>query len=347
MTRGALLLLCLHLLVGPFVAAGDGECSGDASASDRKKADPLKIAAIFSILASGSLGVSIPLLGRWVPALRPEKDWFFVIKAFAAGVILATGFIHILPDAFGSLTSPCLAPSPWQDFPFAGFGAMVAAIGSLAVDAIATGFLSRRAAAVGDAGTSAEDDVEVHAHGHTHGRVPRGAEAQLIRAGARNRDAFGDNRDIVGRIGVSGDHTAADDVTELPSAVRGHRTGRMHCAGKVEGEVDAENGSVLRSDDSGWDRLRDGDLVGVQGIEPDCADRGGGVELGVGGDLDLHGAGGLARPGFHERESAEQAHAPVALDHCPAFGSRAHVSSCKVGLIVHFLLSFDGKEHAE
>ncbi|XP_042397407.1 zinc transporter 8-like [Zingiber officinale] len=181
MTRGALLLLCLHLLVGPFVAAGDGECSGDASASDRKKADPLKIAAIFSILASGSLGVSIPLLGRWVPALRPEKDWFFVIKAFAAGVILATGFIHILPDAFGSLTSPCLAPSPWQDFPFAGFGAMVAAIGSLAVDAIATGFLSRRAAAVGDAGTSAEDDVEVHAHGHTHGRVPRGAEAQLIR----------------------------------------------------------------------------------------------------------------------------------------------------------------------
>ncbi|KAL0306087.1 UNVERIFIED_CONTAM: Zinc transporter 1 [Sesamum radiatum] len=53
-----------------------------------------------------------------------------MIKAFAAGVILATGFIHILPDAFRTLTSPCLGENPWGKFPFAGFVAMMAAIGT-------------------------------------------------------------------------------------------------------------------------------------------------------------------------------------------------------------------------
>ncbi|KEH35204.1 ZIP metal ion transporter family protein [Medicago truncatula] len=44
----------------------------------------------------------------------------FYKEAFA-GVILATGFIHVLPDAFENLTSPCLKEHPWGDFPFTGF----------------------------------------------------------------------------------------------------------------------------------------------------------------------------------------------------------------------------------
>ncbi|KAL6979054.1 hypothetical protein U1Q18_020720 [Sarracenia purpurea var. burkii] len=61
--------------------------------------------------------VGLPILGKTIPALRPEKDVFFVVKAFAAGVILATGFIHVLPDAFSNLTLPCLSDEAWQ-FPF-------------------------------------------------------------------------------------------------------------------------------------------------------------------------------------------------------------------------------------
>ncbi|CAK7356420.1 unnamed protein product [Dovyalis caffra] len=68
---------------------------------------------------------------------------FFLIKAFAAGVILATGFIHILPDAFGSLTSPCLGQNPWGRFPFAGFVAMLSAIGTLMMESFATGYHKR------------------------------------------------------------------------------------------------------------------------------------------------------------------------------------------------------------
>ncbi|OAY76870.1 Zinc transporter 8 [Ananas comosus] len=144
-----------------------------------------------------------------VPLLRPETDVFFVVKAFAAGVILATGFIHILPDAFDKLTSSCLPDSPWQDFPFAGFGAMVAAIATLVVDTLATGYFNRMhykqqagARAAGavsdeakpppppqDAEAQRHDDhVHVHthaSHGHSHGAAVLAASGdaseQLIR----------------------------------------------------------------------------------------------------------------------------------------------------------------------
>ncbi|KAL8538396.1 hypothetical protein ACS0TY_000406 [Phlomoides rotata] len=43
--------------------------------------------------------VSFPLAAKKFVILRSKNDVFFMIKAFAAGVILATLFVHILPDA--------------------------------------------------------------------------------------------------------------------------------------------------------------------------------------------------------------------------------------------------------
>ena len=34
---------------------------------------------------------------------------FLSVKAFGAGVILATGFVHMFPDAMNSFTNPCLS----------------------------------------------------------------------------------------------------------------------------------------------------------------------------------------------------------------------------------------------
>ncbi|CAD5174510.1 unnamed protein product [Musa acuminata subsp. malaccensis] len=195
--RGVWCFVFLIVLLLPLVARGDCDCSADEESRDKKKALPLKIAAIFSILVCGGFGVCIPILGKWIPALRPDKDIFFVIKAFAAGVILATGFIHILPDAFENLTSPCLPSSPWQDFPFAGFGAMVAAVGTLMIDTIATGYFNRlhgnkmRTTVSDETNADVEktsdglDHVHTHAtHGHAHGSTmmdSADASAQLIR----------------------------------------------------------------------------------------------------------------------------------------------------------------------
>lgn len=139
--------------------------SGDG---DHGEALKLKLVAIASVLVAGGAGVSFPILGRRLAVLRPENDIFFMIKAFAGGVILATGFVHILPDAFRTLTSPCLGPNPWAKFPFSGFIAMVASIATLMVDTVATAFyknmhLNKEAADV-EAGGGGGDDHAAHPH---------------------------------------------------------------------------------------------------------------------------------------------------------------------------------------
>ncbi|KAK1412269.1 hypothetical protein QVD17_33380 [Tagetes erecta] len=107
----------------------DCTCEPNQISGDKTKALNYKLIAIVSILISGGIGVSLPFAGKIFPALHPDKDGFFVVKTFAAGVILATAFIHILPQAFRRLTSPCLDGDIWVDFPVAGFVAMVLEVG--------------------------------------------------------------------------------------------------------------------------------------------------------------------------------------------------------------------------
>ncbi|KQK05793.1 zinc transporter 5 [Brachypodium distachyon] len=197
----ALLCLFLGLLATlPALAVADCDCESDAAATGRDKARALrlKVIAIVCILAGSAIGAGIPSLGRRFPALRPETDLFLAVKAFAGGVILATGLVHILPTAFEALGSPCLVGhGPWRRFPFAGMVAMLAAIGTLIVDTVATGYFRRtnakRAAAVTDepalgggrAGdleaTSSSDGHHAHAHGMSVLAAPPDGEDELVR----------------------------------------------------------------------------------------------------------------------------------------------------------------------
>ncbi|KAJ4705785.1 Zinc transporter protein [Melia azedarach] len=79
-----------------FPSIVSGECSCDVEAMGEYKGEALKfkLGAIATILVAGAFGVSLPLLGKRVPALKPESDIFFMVKAFAAGVILSTGRQH-------------------------------------------------------------------------------------------------------------------------------------------------------------------------------------------------------------------------------------------------------------
>ncbi|KAJ0555937.1 putative zinc/iron permease [Helianthus annuus] len=104
------------------------------SCRDEKAALILKFVAIAAILIAGIIGVAIPLIGKKRRFLRTDTNVFFAAKAFAAGVILATGFVHMLPDATSALSNPCLPKNPWSKFPFSGFIAMMAALGTLLVD---------------------------------------------------------------------------------------------------------------------------------------------------------------------------------------------------------------------
>ncbi|XP_019160534.1 PREDICTED: zinc transporter 8-like [Ipomoea nil] len=179
-----LVFVGLILLVSPILVSADDDDCSDSGLDDRNKTEALKfkLIAVASILVAGALGVSLPFIGKVVPALRPESNMFFFIKAFAAGVILATGFVHILPNAFETLSSPCLPEKPWRSFPFPGLVAMLAAIGTMMVDLVATSCYQKahsdhKPKPVDDDEKLVEHHGHVHVHthathGHSHGAVP-------------------------------------------------------------------------------------------------------------------------------------------------------------------------------
>lgn len=123
-------------------------CGGEAdeldSCRDEKAAFFLKMLAIAAILILGVCGVATPLIGKKRRFLRTDSNLFVSAKAFAAGVILATGFVHMLPDATEALTDACLPKYPWSKFPFSGFFAMIAALVTLLVDFVATQYYERK-----------------------------------------------------------------------------------------------------------------------------------------------------------------------------------------------------------
>lgn len=154
----------------------------------------LKIIAIVSILVTSMIGVCLPLVTRSVPALHPDGNLFVIVKSFAAGIILATGFMHVLPDSFDMLRSNCLKENPWHKFPFSGFVAMLSAIVTLMVDSMATSLYSNRKCNTGvipdsNDSTVIQGDPEMavvsagYLHAHHHGvmKSESGDSPQLLR----------------------------------------------------------------------------------------------------------------------------------------------------------------------
>ncbi|KAF9588977.1 hypothetical protein IFM89_017656, partial [Coptis chinensis] len=201
-TSNLQLILILFLLISCFssqVMSKDEDCGAEESGHcvNKSKARKLQWTAFGSILATSVIGVCLPLLTTRFKALQPDRSYFVIVKAFASGIILATGFMHVLPDSFDMLSSACLKDNPWHKFPFTGFVAMLSAIFTLMVDSMATSVYSQKNKSVSkvDPGNKeSNDDVtkdteavvidvnnNMHFHGHSHHHGPKeGAESQQL-----------------------------------------------------------------------------------------------------------------------------------------------------------------------
>ncbi|KAL0352698.1 UNVERIFIED_CONTAM: Fe(2+) transport protein 2 [Sesamum angustifolium] len=146
----------------------------------------LKIIAIAAILITSMIGVCLPMFSRVVPALQPDKDLFVLVKAFASGVILATGYMHVLPDSFDCLRSDCLPENPWKKFPFTTFVAMLSAVFTLMVDSYAMSYYRKRDLEIEVKRTSDENAIvdgkleSQHCHGFNVAKDDDNA-SQLLR----------------------------------------------------------------------------------------------------------------------------------------------------------------------
>ncbi|KAI4311223.1 hypothetical protein MLD38_036133 [Melastoma candidum] len=145
MAKSTVILVLLAASVSAALAESTcGSRSDGGGCHDRKESLKLKFIAIASILITSMVGVCLPLVTRAVPALGPDRDAFVIVKAFASGVILATGYMHVMPDSFDDLRSDCLPENPWRKFPFTTFVAMLSAVATLMVDSFAMAFYKKR-----------------------------------------------------------------------------------------------------------------------------------------------------------------------------------------------------------
>ncbi|XP_020256222.1 fe(2+) transport protein 1-like [Asparagus officinalis] len=176
-SNSSTLLLLLLLLISSTISFAANECSAPSRGEcyDKPKALKLKLIAIATILISSMIGVCLPLFTRSIPALSPDRNLFALVKAFASGVILATGYMHVLPDSFDNLSSPCLPESPWRKFPFTAFVAMLSAVFTLMVDSLMLTFYKGKSGSKGSGIVEVVDcesplgNEIVHGHGHGHG----------------------------------------------------------------------------------------------------------------------------------------------------------------------------------
>lgn len=117
-----------------------GDVGRALACRDSRAAEHLKWISIVVIFITSVIGISLPvLLARYFQGKPLYDKAVLLIKCFAAGVILSTSLVHVLPDAFDAL-SDCQVASqhPWRDYPFSGLVTLIGALTALLVDITAS-----------------------------------------------------------------------------------------------------------------------------------------------------------------------------------------------------------------
>jgi zinc transporter 1/2/3 len=129
------------------------DATRSATCRDTQAATHLKLISIVIIFFTSIIGISSPvLLARYFHGKALYDKITLIIKCFAAGVILSTSLVHVLPDAYDALSDCHVASKhPWKDFPFAGFVTLIGVLLALLVD------------------LAASSRLEQHGHGHGNG----------------------------------------------------------------------------------------------------------------------------------------------------------------------------------
>ncbi|KAI8336470.1 Zinc/iron permease [Blakeslea trispora] len=89
----------------------------------------LRVGSIFIILGTSAVGTYLPILLHRIKSYKSGdiRDWILTVgKFFGTGVILATAFVHMLPESIEKFESPCLTDG-WLSYgSFAGVFCMLA-----------------------------------------------------------------------------------------------------------------------------------------------------------------------------------------------------------------------------
>ncbi|XP_074316454.1 fe(2+) transport protein 1-like [Silene latifolia] len=150
MTMKQILLILIIFVLSDHAFAKSEENAAKCTSAilgpchNKNKALRYNYIAIGTILVSSIIGVSLPLFSRAIPAFQPNTSPFLLLRSFASGVIVATGFMHVMPDSWNDLTSPCLPDNPWRVFPFTPFITMLSAYMTMMMDSFTIAYFERK-----------------------------------------------------------------------------------------------------------------------------------------------------------------------------------------------------------
>ncbi|KAI9591122.1 Zinc/iron permease [Syncephalis fuscata] len=143
----------------------DGECGARLDLEHYDES--LHIASVFIILVASGIGVFGALIAGRVKRLNAHEHVLNVFKHFGTGVILATGFIHMLPEAIEALTDKCLSSFNTN---FSTWGPLFTMIAMLLLQLIEfmAGEQARRSQSRSHSHKHKTDDTKSATRGHRH-----------------------------------------------------------------------------------------------------------------------------------------------------------------------------------
>ncbi|CAF1539808.1 unnamed protein product [Rotaria sp. Silwood1] len=119
------------------------------------------ILSVFILLIVSFIGTCFSIVTTRIKRLHINPIIINTGKFFGSGIILATGFIHMLPPAMESLTSPCL-PESWSKYSaYAGLFAMLAVLIMQLIEFIAHEKYYSRVHSI-ESGTSSPSETSQH-----------------------------------------------------------------------------------------------------------------------------------------------------------------------------------------
>lgn len=134
---------------------------------------PFRIGSVFIIMGTSAIGIFAPIILYRIspPQEGSIREWTLTAgKFFGTGVIIATAFIHMLPESFIRFNSECLSEG-WHSYhAFGGLFCMLAAFGLQIVELAALSNLDKLAKqnAPLDDNKLGEKEAYHHDEGHVH-----------------------------------------------------------------------------------------------------------------------------------------------------------------------------------
>ncbi|KAH6684962.1 zinc-regulated transporter 1 [Plectosphaerella plurivora] len=104
------------VLVSRSLPVKRSTCGGGGANLDEYNL-PLHVGGLFIILGVSFFSCAFALIAKKVSFIRIPAGFFFAVRHFGTGVLLATAFVHLLPTAFTMLGNPCLSSFWVDDYP--------------------------------------------------------------------------------------------------------------------------------------------------------------------------------------------------------------------------------------